>query len=182
MWENYEFAFVRTGINYHASQKVQLGLGGAFLDSKHYLPGEDIEIGRQFWFYQQLRMKSKWYRYSLDHRLRLENRWIHREQDVYFNARVRYRIQFIKPLVQRIYVRSFNELFVNLNENLFNQNRLYIGIGFKASKNLNIDFGYLKNHFNSHQNDVIRMGVQFKTNMASGKKNFAKKGSSKIRA
>lgn len=174
MLADYEFGFFRTGINYQKSEKIQFGIGGAFLSSKFYLPEEHFETGHQYWFYQESTLKSKLYRSSIAQRLRLENRWIYRNNEVRFNMRVRYRLQFIQNLNEKTYLKVFDEFFVNLNDAFFNQNRLYIGIGHRVSKNINVDIGYLKNHFTSTQNDVIRMGINFKTNLLSGKASNAK--------
>ncbi|MEM8845970.1 MAG: DUF2490 domain-containing protein [Bacteroidota bacterium] len=174
MWENYEFGFFRTGINYQKNKKVQFGIGGAFLNSKHYLPEENFEVGNQYWFYQECTIKSQLHYATFTQRFRLENRWIHREETVNFNARIRCRFQFTKNLNKRIYIKVFDELFVNINDDFFNQNRFYVGIGSKVSKNISVDIGYLKNHFSTAQNDVVRMGLNFKTSMLSRKESITK--------
>lgn len=93
---------------------------------------------------------------AISHRLRLEQRFIESADDNFFVQRFRYRFELLKPIqkIEEKFVEGFfamlqNEVFLNvqnkekLNGNLFDQNRLLLGGGYRVSKNLDIELGYL---------------------------------------
>jgi len=50
----------------------------------------------------------------------------------------------------------FDEVFLNLQRPVFSQNRLYFGMGYQATPLLNVQLGYMKNHFsNANFNRVV---------------------------
>ncbi|MEP5914321.1 MAG: DUF2490 domain-containing protein [Flavobacteriaceae bacterium] len=161
IFQQYEFAFVRTGISYKISQASTFTTGVAYLNSKTYMESTAINRASQFWIYEEYALKTKLF----SHRWRLETRWKKNIENLQVNNRVRYRIQYSQLLYKKIYLKSFNELFFNLNGPLFDQNRLYMGLGQILTPSVKIDIGYLKNHFKSSAHDVIRMGLTFKTDL-----------------
>lgn len=157
MFEQYEFAFIRTGVSYHVGRKSKLTAGIAYLNSKDY--AEISKSASQFWIYEEYTLKMN----SFSHRLRLETRWKKRQENLSINHRVRYRLLYTRSLYGKMYIKSFNELFLNINGPIFDQNRFYVGIGRTLTPSLKIDIGYLKNNFRHSDNDVVRMGLTFKT-------------------
>lgn len=163
LFEKYEFAFVRTGVSYKLNESSTFTTGVAFLSSKNYTGSQEFKNATQFWVYEQYTLKSKSKTNIISHRWRLETRWKKSVNDLHINNRVRYRFQYIKPIYKNVHIKSFNELFLNLESPLFNQNRFYIGLGQTLSPSVKIDIGYLKNHFKNDDHDVVRMSLTFKT-------------------
>lgn len=157
--EQYEFAFFRTGVSYQLNPSSTFTTGVAHLSSKNYTGSEEFKNATQFWVYEEYTLKMK----AFSHRWRLETRWKKNAESLHINNRVRYRLLYIKPLSKNTYIKSFNEIFLNLERPLFNQNRAYIGLGHILTPSIKLDIGYLKNHFKTSDHDVIRMGVTFKT-------------------
>jgi hypothetical protein len=163
IFEKYEFAFIRTGVTYQFNEASTFTTGIAFLSSKNYTGSEDFKNATQFWVYEQYTLTSKSKGNIISHRWRLETRWKKNADELHINNRIRYRFQYMKPIYKNIHIRSFNELFFNLESPLFNQNRFYIGLGQTLSPSIKIDIGYVKNHFSNSDHDAIRMSLTFKT-------------------
>lgn len=160
MFEQYEFAFFRTGISYQFSKSSIFTTGVAYLRSKNYTGSEEFKNASQFWVYEEFTLKKN----AVSHRWRLETRWKKNAENLHINNRIRYRLQYNRSFYKNVYIKSFNEIFLNLERPLFNQNRFYIGLGQTLTPSIKIDVGYLKNHFKNSDHNVIRMGITFKTN------------------
>ncbi|AWX45040.1 hypothetical protein HME9304_02048 [Flagellimonas maritima] len=159
IFEKYEFAFIRTGISYKLSKSSTLTTGIAYLSSRNYTGSEEFRNATQFWVYEEYALKTKLF----SHRFRLETRWKKNADDLHINNRLRYRFQYITPIYKNVHLRTFNEYFVNLEKPLFNQNRFYVGLGQTITPSIKVDIGYLKNHFQKSDHDVVRMSLIFKT-------------------
>lgn len=161
LFETYDFFFIRTGITYHFNDKSSFTGGIAYVNSKSYPETGIATNTKQYWIYEQFTLKTAIAKNNLSHRFRLENRWINKPETTYFTNRFRYRLQYTRPISRNVYFKTSNELFVNLDNHWFNQNRFYIGLGRKLTPNLKIDLGYLKNHFRNSALDAVLMGLNF---------------------
>ncbi|MRI02236.1 DUF2490 domain-containing protein [Kriegella sp. EG-1] len=169
MFENYEFAFFRTGLTYKVNEKFFITGGVAYLDSEPFIESETAIPNRQIWIYEEMTFLSKIKKISISNRVRLESRWITNSESTIVNDRIRYRLQGKFPLSEKYYLKTYNEIFINLKAPHFNQNRFFFGLGYRFSKNLQFDIGYLNNHFESGNYNRLRMAVYFKTNFSNNK-------------
>ena len=168
---SWQQSLLRTGINYLINPKLTVRLGYANIETYNY---GDIPIngfGKQFTehrLYQMATLTDKINIADISHRFMLEQRWIGRysnlnltkEDDWIFVNRLRYmfRVQIPfkgKSIVNKTpYFSFYDEVFIgfgkNVNENVFDQNRLGILIGYKFSQVIKIEFGYL--------NQVLQLG------------------------
>ncbi|MDC6367118.1 MULTISPECIES: DUF2490 domain-containing protein [Flavobacteriaceae] len=165
MLENYNFSFFRTGISYQASKSSTLTGGVAFLNSSSYSEENIVKNSSQIWFYGEYTFKTKLGEDILAQRVRLENRRKIHSENPNVNNRLRYRLQYVKPINSKTYLRSFNELFLHLEGTAFDQNRLYIGMGQKLSKSLKMDIGYLKRFFKNSNEGMVRMELTFNVDL-----------------
>ncbi|TAI47109.1 DUF2490 domain-containing protein [Flagellimonas allohymeniacidonis] len=157
VFENREFSFISSGLRYSTQKNSSFTLGVAYLNAEtHEQPLIDT-ASSQIWLFESFTIKHPLVRGLIDQRFRLESRWIQNSTEDFFTNRIRYRIQYIRPIYKKTFLRMFNELFVNLDESFFNQNRFYVGFGQKLSKTFTFDMGYLKNHFPNENRDVLRM-------------------------
>lgn len=163
MFETYGFSFVRTGLSYELNTASTLTGGVAYLDSRNLDELQEVETVSQFWLYGEYDLANKFKKGSLSHRWRLENRWITDDQGTAFNQRARYRLQYVRPVHKNTYIKAFNEVFFNLEEPIFNQNRFFIGVGQTLSPSIKVDIGYFKINLNDSDFDLIRMGLSFTT-------------------
>ncbi|WP_188112053.1 DUF2490 domain-containing protein [Aquimarina sp. RZ0] len=165
IFKSYELSFFRSGFTYAVNPKLDVTLGYGYLDSDSYInykPGT-----RQHWLYQEFYIKSHANGFPVSHRYRWETRWIEKANNQEVNHRIRYRLRWIQSLNSYFYTNLFNEIFLSLQDPVFNQNRFHAGVGYVFSKNLKLEMGYLKNHFSKAHYDRLRIGILFKTNFAS---------------
>jgi len=97
----------------------------------------------------------------------LESAWTRQEPEYALAHRLRYRLKLEHPLYRKLYLTSFNEIFINLKKPYFNQNRLHMGFGYVLQPDIKVEAGYFKNHFNRLHFDRIRFGFVFNTSILS---------------
>lgn len=162
--------FYRAGINYYLPDKVMFTLGGAYLLSLPY--GDYPSPGRTFErrTYQLVSLGQQFGRLSVAHRFIQDQRWVRAEAEerYLFQHRSRYRAQLklalTKPKIDpgTLYALASDEIFIsygeNVKANIFNQNRLYAGLGLQFTDALAVEASYL-NQVLEHAD-----GVEFERN------------------
>ena len=114
--------------------------------------------------YQEFLIKSKWGKIKIDHRFRLEQRWITRDETgTEYSNRARYKLGITHPLSNDTitpgtnFIKVFNEIFVDFDRLGYwfdpegeriglNQNRLYAGVGRQLSTLSNFQIGLMWQH------------------------------------
>ena len=56
-----------------------------------------------------------------------------------------------------LYLSSYNELFLNHENNVFDRNRLYGGLGYKLSNLIRFELGYMNQFFSNGNRDQINI-------------------------
>lgn len=170
----------RPGITYYASDKHEITLGYLLNETFIRLPETANYSLTEQRIWEQYVFKHKITGISASHRFRLEQRFIERNNaDDIFAQRFRYFFRFIIPLEKSItnfekgiFLAVQNEVFLNiqhkdqLNGHLFDQNRAYAAAGYRFSKKLDIEAGYM-NQFskginNNTANNIIQLAVYTK--------------------
>lgn len=161
MLDKYGFFFFRTGASYKLSKASTFTGGLALLNSNSYLEPNDVINTNQLWLYGEYTLKSKFNENSLTHRVRFENRRLIHTEDPKVNNRIRYRLQYVRPIYKDIYFKAFDELFLNLEGKAYSQNRIFIGIGRQITPNLKADIGYFNRMFKNYREDMVRLSLSF---------------------
>lgn len=155
-----EQLLIRTGIGYDLTENnnnVLLGYG--FILSQPYVNGEKKE-NIEHRIFQQYITKQKFGRFYLQHRYRLEERFL--EDD--FRMRFRYLLGLNVPinnkemLPKTFYVSAYNEIFLNLNSPTFDRNRVYGALGYVINKNLRIEAGYMNQIQENKNRGQVQIG------------------------
>lgn len=155
---------IRTGINYSLNNKLSLRAGYALAETYNYGDIPLNAFGKRFTehrIYQMAVLNDKSGIVEFSHRFMLEQRWIGRytnatltkeDEFVYWN-RMRYMFRTNIPLTGRSiadktpYLSVYDEILIgfgkNVNENIFDQNRLAILLGYRISAKARIEGGYL---------------------------------------
>ncbi len=149
---------VRPGVTYHLSDKVRFTAGYAYV--RHW-PAQEAQrtVRPEHRLWQQINWGSKSPKLQLNQWVRLEERFnrdiLNDElQDSYhFNYRVRYMLTLQVPFKGDAIVPGVpfgvlsDELHVNFGKeilyNYFDQNRLFLGVGYPFNKHLNAQLGYM---------------------------------------
>ncbi len=159
---NFNQMLLRTGLNYHISSDAIATLGYAYIltDSTFEEFSEDIDF-RENRIFQQFILKNKVWEFLFEHRYRLEQRFIDFGDFTDTRHRARYRLQVTLPLTDTFFVNAYDEVFINLQDRPFDQNRLYIALGINITENSSLQVGYLKNHFDRVNFDRLQVGLFF---------------------
>ncbi len=164
-------SLLRVGVNYQPNQKIQFRLGYAWIETFPYgeIPingmGKDFTEHRLF---QMVTISDKVSVVDFSHRFMLEQRWVGRysndiltKEDEYpLSNRLRYMFRFQIPLKGKEikdktpYVAVYEEIFIgfgkNVNENIFDQNRIGILFGYRFNPVVRIEAGFL--------NQILQLG------------------------
>ena len=157
---------LRTGANYHISDKAIATLGYGYINTDgtfEELPNE--ENSEEHRIFQQFILKNTVGKFAFEHRYRIEQRFIDAQAGSSTQHRGRYRLQLTYPLNDKWFLNAYDEIFINFQDDLFGQNRLYGAVGYKASKDLSFQLGFLKNHFEDTQFDRLQLAVFFNTDL-----------------
>lgn len=164
-------SLARVGVNYQIHPKVQLRLGYAWIETFPYGSVPLNAMGKDFTehrLYQMMTVTDKAGIVDLSHRFMLEQRWVGRytnpnltsEDEFPYLNRVRYMFRAQLPLGRKElkdktpYLAMYDEIFIgfgkNVNENIFDQNRLALLLGYRFSPLLRLEAGYL--------NQIVQLG------------------------
>jgi hypothetical protein len=149
--DNGEFSqiIVRPLLGYKLTKKLQLWLGYTW--QGEYSKETDFDLATDD-FMQQLQWIDDWTpQLNFQYRFRMEERFFENE-DTAFRMRHRFRLVYTLPET-KAYLIALDELFVYFNsinhgrlansvQPGINQNRSYVGIGYKLTPKINIDTGY----------------------------------------
>jgi len=161
MLDKYGFFFFRTGASYKISNASTFTAGFALLNSNSYLEPNDVVNTNQLWLYGEYTLKSRFKENSFAHRFRFENRRLINTAHPKVSNRIRYRLQYTRPIYKDIYFKAFDEVFLNLEGKAYGQNRIFIGIGRELTPNLKADIGYFNRSFKNYSEDMVRLSLSF---------------------
>lgn len=172
---NFNQLLLRTGANYHINPNAIATLGYGYIDTDPSFMDEPIRDGSfagsqilEHRIFEQFILKNKVWEFLFEHRYRFEQRFIY-NKDLSTSSdeiretqhRARYRLQMTLPLTDTFFLNFYDEVFLNLQDSVFGQNRLYAAIGIHLTSNSSIQFGYLKNHFPTANFDRFQVGFFF---------------------
>ncbi|RAK66884.1 DUF2490 domain-containing protein [Hymenobacter edaphi] len=145
---------LRLAADYYAGPQLLLSAGAIYQKVYPYGAFPAADVAPEHGFYEQLQLGDASGRVQLQQRYRLEQRWIRwPEASRYtFQHRARYQLGVLLPLFgPRIaprmpYLTAADEVMLNFGRhaaNVFDQNRLYVGLGYAASRLVRLEAGYL---------------------------------------
>lgn len=171
LFTHWQQSLLRVGVNYQLNPKIQFRLGYAWAETFPYGEIAINSFGKDFTehrLFQTATIADKVSIIEMSHRFMLEQRWVGRytnanltkEDDYLFLNRMRYMYRIQVPLKGKSiadktpYVGAYDEIFIgfgrNANENIFDQNRLGILLGYKLNNLFRIEVGYL--------NQIVQLG------------------------
>ncbi|MCA8831605.1 DUF2490 domain-containing protein [Hymenobacter pini] len=144
----------RGGANYYATNSLLFSAGYAYSQAVAEDNVPDA-AGPEHRLYQQVQLRDAKSRIQLQHRYRVEQRWVRLQPDhsfTYLN-RMRYQLRLVMPLLGREltggtpFLVAADEIFLGFgrreNGRVFQQNRAYLGVGYQLSKASSVEVGYL---------------------------------------
>ncbi len=179
--KNFNQLLLRTGLNYHINPNAIATFGYGYISTDptfvdfRVISGDDIVYEDsniiEHRIFEQFILKNTVGQFKFEHRYRLEQRFIN---DKDFNGkdtqhRARYRLQVTLPLSDIFFLNFYDEIFLNLQNSVYGQNRLYGALGVNVTENLSVQAGYLKNHFPTANFDRLQIGVIWNTDLRKKK-------------
>jgi hypothetical protein len=166
-WDrNFNQLLLRTGVNYHIDQNAIATLGYAYIDTdptfEDIPPQEGGFAGNQISenrLFEQFILLDQVWEFRLEHRYRFEQRFINFDGETDTRHRARYRLQVTLPLTNTFFINIYDEIFLNLQDQVFDQNRLYGALGVRITENSSLQVGYLKNHFSNTNFDRLQFAL-----------------------
>ena len=158
-------SLLRTGLNYQLNDKLTVRFGYAWIETFPYGDFPIQGAGRQFpehRLYQMATLSNPLGRVEISHRFMLEQRWFGRylspdspgpDDWVYVNrarymARVQAPLHAPNPQNRGPYAAAYNEILLgfgrNVNENVFDQNRLALLLGYRFGPKFRVEGGFFQ--------------------------------------
>ena len=168
-YRNYNFIgdtnqlLLRTGIGYNLTENNNnILLGYGFITTQKYLPNSDEKVDtNEHRIYQQFITKQNFGSVFLQHRYRIEERFISDD----FKLRFRYFLGINIPINKRlldknaVYLSAYNEIFINTESPLFDRNRLYGAFGFVINKNFKVEAGFMAQTLEKSNRNQIQIVI-----------------------
>lgn len=162
-FKNWQQTLLRLGFDYYVNPTLSVTSGYGWIVTFPYGEQPIDHDFQEHRIWEQVNLKSKFGRFEVQHRYRLEQRflenWIKGAEGIYtksdnlFRQRIRYRFMIQVPLTKK--ELTDNTLFLNVNnepfigfgkgigKNILDQNRFNASLGWRFSKDFNIQLGYL---------------------------------------
>ena len=172
--EHMQTLLIRSGLNYHLNKKWTATAGYAFTYNRRHI--NDISgYAPEHRIWEQLQYGHRLNTVSISHRLRLEQRFIGQttvqnnelKTDGYgYTNRIRYYVKGVvplsgqKPFTKGLFTLLQEEVFLNFgssdytNGKTFDQNRVFLAIGYRLNTLFDIEAGYM-NVYSSGRNDTF---------------------------
>lgn len=177
-FQDWQQSLLRLGVDYYTKQNTQFTVGYGWIRSYQYGKQPIFHNNNEHRIWQQFILKNTIGRIDIQHRYRLEQRFLEQWQmnevgefkkDSYvFRQRVRYRFLLTVPLSRKelgdntLFLSLYDEIFLGfgkgIGKNILDQNRLYGALGWRFNKNVNVQIGYLNQYI------IKTNGVQFERN------------------
>ena len=159
--KKWQQSLLRIGVNYKLQENVTTHFGYGWIET---FPYGDYPIASAGTFpehriYEQLTLRQPVNKWTFTHRFRIEQRWLgkvkagaEREiEDWTFLHRFRYQFRSQYPFRikgdRQLYGVAANEIFIgagnNLGVNIFDQNRVFLLLGFRLNTKFSVEAGYM---------------------------------------
>jgi len=166
--DNFNFILYNLSVNYAVTPKLttSLAYGYADIDSGFETNGPHTFENR---ISEQLGYKHKVSKFPIDHRFRIEQRFLNKLGPVNtFHNRLRYRIGTKIPLNETLFIRIHNEYLTTIGSkkvDAFSENRLYTAFGYKVSQSVNMQIGYLNRAIKGLSLNRLQLGLFYKVDL-----------------
>jgi hypothetical protein len=162
-FKSWQQSLLRFGLEYNINPNVSVMAGYALVKTFPYGDQPIIHEFDENRIFEQLNLKNKFGNVEVQHRYRLEQRFMEQyandasnntiQVDPVFRQRLRYRAMAMIPLSRKemsdktLFLNVNNEVFLGfgsgIGKNIMDQNRFIAALGWRFSKDFNVQLGYL---------------------------------------
>lgn len=137
------------GVGYSFPKKISLLVGMG--DYKTYFPEGNFApplSAKEFRLWEQLVLNNNIDRLKIEHRYRIEQRWINGD----FRNRFRYRLNPVLPInhssviSNTFYLTAFDEVFFTDKAPYFERNRFFAGAGYEFTQLFTLQIGWVRQY------------------------------------
>jgi len=165
---------IRPGIGYKFKADQTVTVGYTYFGTWEKENNESVHENEHRIF-EQFQIENKIERIEITNRIRFEQRFLNQDGNDFFAQRLRHYITaqiplFTDPLFDKgTFMTIQNELFLNvqnqekLGTNLFDQNRSYLGLGYRFSDNIEMEAGYMFRYIVDTvnvRNNILQLSVR----------------------
>ena len=187
VFQDWQQSLLRIGVDCYAKNQTQWTAGYGWIKTFEYGDQPVNHPFNEHRIWEQLIIKNKVGRVDIQHRYRLEQRFIEQykltsidnfEQNGFvFRNRLRYRLMATVPLSKKelsdntLFLSVYDEPFLGfgkgIGKNILDQNRLYAALGWRFNKNFNVQLGYLNQYvvkadgINAERNHTLQLGLTY---------------------
>jgi hypothetical protein len=154
-----EQLLLRTGLGYTFNEgKNNVLLGYGYILSENYLDNNIDKVSvNEHRIFQQFTSKQKIGIVGLSHRYRFEQRFVESDYKMRFRYFLALNIPLTKKENNKLYFSAYNEIFLNTESEVFDRNRVYVGLGYRFNTNMRIEAGYMNQFFESSSRDQFNI-------------------------
>lgn len=161
---------IRPGIGYKIAANQTLTFGYTYFGTWEKENGRTI-YEHENRIFEQFQIENEIRKVEITNRVRYEQRFMYQQYHRVFTQRLRHYFMVQVPLLadplftRGLYTALQNEIFVNvqgqehLNKRIFDQNRTYMGVGYRFSQNLELEAGYMFRYIIEQENTNIRNNI-----------------------
>ena len=165
---NFNQLLPRVGLNYHIDKNTSITAGYAWIPTQTSMgEGFDGDLVTENRIWQQFILKNKVGNINFRHRYRLEQRWIKLGEETKYKNRARYMLSLRLPISKNedspLFISLYDEIFLNISDTPFDQNRLFAALGYQINKQMNFQLGYLRHRSGGLDLNRIQLAVFLNT-------------------
>lgn len=154
---------LRTGIGYNISENNNnILLGYAYVYTENYIGNSSDKSGsKEHRIYQQFLTRQSFKSIVLQHRYRIEERFLPDE----FQIRFRYSLALQVPLNHSslirntVYLAASNEIFIKNTTSQFDRDRIYLALGYVINPYFRLEAGMMSQILESNHRNQFQIGL-----------------------
>lgn len=175
-WKYTRNLLIRPALQYFINDQHNVALGYLWTPTQTQSPGTGNTFLHEHRIFEQYIFTHKIASVFASHRVRLEQRFIGRANEDVFSQRFRYFFRLIQPLqkaetsfTKGPFIALQNEVFLNLqnvdkiNGSTFDQNRAYLAAGYRFSKKIDLEAGYMNQYIkgvtSNTSNNIVQLAI-----------------------
>ena len=165
---NFNQLLPRVGLNYHIDESSIVTAGYAFIPTQNEFDkgwGKEMVTENRIW--EQFILRNSINRVKIRHRYRLEQRWVKAGDITTYKNRARYMFSVKLPISKNeespLFISLYDEIFLNISDNPFDQNRLFAALGYQVNMQMNIQLGYLRHRAGSLDLNRLQLALFLNT-------------------
>jgi uncharacterized protein DUF2490 len=192
--KTWQQSLLQTGLNYYTKAGPVFTFGYGWAVTYPYGKQPIIYVFNEHRIWQQFLLKQHISRFYISHRFRFEQRWFENKttdaegrytRDGWkLRHRGRYQFHVIVAITKKelqdniLFLSLYEEVFIRygkgIGKNALDQNRAYAAFGWRFTKNVNVQMGYMNQYLlksdgiRAERNHTFQLSLTYNLNLQSG--------------